>query len=87
MVLRRLAWVVARMLSTHALCRGRENAFSAEAYYQPSMLEDPWKHLRQQQQQQQPPDVAAQPDSTKHEVEEVDGSRSHGEGAADRPWH
>ena len=26
-----------------------------EAYYQPSMLEDPWKHLRQQHLHQQPP--------------------------------
>lgn len=42
-------------------CRGREDAFDVGAYYQPSMVEDPWRQLRQLQLQKKP-DAAARAD-------------------------
>ncbi|CAL5220509.1 g2541 [Coccomyxa viridis] len=67
--------------------RGREGGFNVEAYYQPSMLEDPWKHLRQQQQEPPPPHEAAQHGIADQEHNKNHDSRSSAEGDADRPWH
>ena len=72
--------------AVYGLCRGREGAYDVEAYYQPSMLEDPWQHLRQQQ-QQHPPNAAAQLSSIFQGVADDVDSKSSTEGATDRPWH
>lgn len=69
-----------------SVCRGREGAFSAEAYYQASMMEDPWKQLRQRQLQQQPPAGGASAGAGVGAGGGVE-SRLDGDGAADRPWH
>lgn len=44
------------MVDIPLMRRGREGTFNAEAYYQPSMLGDPWKQLRQQKQLLPPAD-------------------------------
>ena len=54
-----------------------------EAYYQPSMMEDPWKQLRLR-----PPAGTAGPASdAAGDMALGSESRSHADGASDRPWH
>ena len=67
------------------LCRGREGAFNTDAYYQPSMLEDPWKQLRKQKQLLPPPADAAQAGSMGKSSVDSDDNILHSKGAADRP--
>ena len=65
------------------VCRRGEGTFDVEAYYQPSMMEDPWKQLRLRQ----PADPAGLTSNAAGDMAQGSESRSHADGALDRPWH
>ena len=65
------------------VCRRGEGTFDVEAYYQSSMMEDPWKQLRLRQ----PADAAGPASKVAGGVAQGSESRSHADGALDRPWH
>lgn len=65
------------------VCRRGEGTFDVEAYYQSSMMEDPWKQLRLRQ----PADGAGLASNAAEDMAQGSGSRSHADGASDRPWH
>ena len=70
-------------LKASGVCRRGENTFDVEAYYQPSMMEDPWKQLRLRQ----PADAAGPASNAAGDMAQGSESRLHADGASDRPWH